>query len=209
MRSRFFWVPNILSIPSTDIVVRQNTSDPYGLGEFIQKLAVTNFEYGPWVAGGAALKLATGRPIGTSDIDIFFANREQFIHCLKDLKTRFNVHSSDNNPAFSQVTIGPYRIQLICSRYYANINALFADFDFTVCRFATNGRTVYGTVRAWEDDRRKILSVDGPTRKSIFRLAKYCRAGYVPEIGILSRLVDAIPEDKVHGFTVSLQQDAY
>jgi hypothetical protein len=69
-------------------------------------------------------------------------------------------------------------VQLIKRKFHADLDAVFSDFDFTVCKFATNGKRIVAAPDAIRDCERKLLifnrnSDEGATRLSPKRIMKY------------------------------------
>jgi hypothetical protein len=177
----------------------------------ISEMDFIDYEKGPWVAGGAAMKISQHLERGNSDIDIFFANEDQYKATMKWFTDAYHtLYDEVITKAFHQFKVRGVRIQLITSNYFESLNELFDDFDFSVCRFATDGVSVLGRDEAWLDCERKVLRLLGPARKSMFRLAKYCRSGFTPEAGTLGKIVDGLQEKHVGAnFMIELDQDAY
>ena len=131
---------------------------------WITKLGIKLSKTGPWVAGGAALQWYLNRPTH-DDIDLFFANEQQFNNFRKDLEGilrgypeptpfdqtwlnpptayQFDVHESENAISYhirENLTLNELgKIQLIRRRFYPSPRACIEDFDISVAQIATDG----------------------------------------------------------------------
>lgn len=166
---------------------------------------------GPWIAGGAVLKLAEGRALGRRDIDIFFKKKLQFNIMSKKLneQTELNEEKFDNDNIYKRrsniygtasaltynLDIG--QIQLIRRHYYDSVHALLGDFDFTVCQFATDGREIAYTKLALVDMKNKSLRLNYCHKDStlIRRFYKYMANGYTPLPGQVKLIHEIVRED--------------
>lgn len=188
-------------------------------------LPALNMDTGPWVAGGSARLLAENiGELGFSDIDVFFPSEEIMKWTRKYLSDRmttifdgffladqketpasyqFIFHAEDDMAATGQ----KYVIQLVKKRYYESTEVLFADFDFTICMFATDGYELVGEDSALADakNRRLVLSNNPPKPKAA-RLAKYCAHGFIPTEGVITAMFGVNTE---RFCTQDLKQDEY
>jgi hypothetical protein len=158
-------------------------------------------ENGPWVAGGAARRLASWETdISVSDIDIFFPNLEIYNWAVRYFQSAnskdffpFKVEDEMSTPngVIFKVRFDEkvYAFQLLNKRYFENLPELFDDFDFTICMFATDGYSLVGEERA-DDDllARKLVIHKSPPKPKAARLAKYCSQGFSPEPGVISAM---------------------
>lgn len=161
-----------------------------------------DLDSGGWVAGGAAMRLLGGLPWdGSSDLDLFCRDREQAEALEAAVRTTFacpegRAYAKMTNPRIlmpeSRLLDGgsPSRqrvVQIIGSSFYASVRHLLADIDFTVCRVATDGRTLVCDARALDDLRARVLRpvVDKRTRASAERVVKYLSYGFMPAPGLL------------------------
>jgi hypothetical protein len=156
-----------------------------------------DFEQGPWIAGGAALRWYQRLPVGESDIDVFCKDSRQAQSVIDKIKSynRFNVkHESDN-----AITIEYHRkddwatswtIQIITRRYFSSLREVIDNFDITVCQIGTCGREWLTAPPTARDIREHNLRFTGklhPT--SVKRLTKYWVYGFRPVEGTLENLV--------------------
>jgi hypothetical protein len=156
-----------------------------------------NFKTGAWVAGGSVRKVWFDLPWESQDIDLFFANQDQFdqlkTHLSKipitdntaifDLDLNFqsiaplkstNLAEYETNNAVTYTVYTdkefdhkPFKIQAIKRYFVNNINELFQSFDFTVTQFATDGKIMVTTRQALKDCEEKRLQMIEGTARSI------------------------------------------
>lgn len=145
---------------------------------------------GPWLAGGAARRLLLQEPLLDGDLDFFFRDensirlRRQLVEALASkrfvskLATTFTVDTENGEALF----------QTINRKFYTDLPAVFEDFDFTICQFATDGEYIAGTPEAFRDLKSKTLRFTGNAIKdttTIRRVLKYINYGFVADTGIL------------------------
>lgn len=142
---------------------------------------------GAWVAGGAIRCWYLQKP-NKSDIDFFF-NSEQAAEVFKQANNISNPKYTHKN-ADTFDTNGKV-IQLI-KIYHENIESIFDSFDFTICQFAYDGKTVYATAEAMITAARGHLTVhkiqQGYELDSLRRAFKYAKKGFEPCLGCLKQI---------------------
>lgn len=193
-----------MEIVEIDISTLQNVDQK--LLTLIRKLDLDNKRF-PIVAGGAARRLLTGEDCWNytkqtsylhGDIDIFFRTRQQYdefvgrndynfaVKRRKKFQNAYNIIGVDHSLSCT------IKYQAIYRRYYPNIKALFADFDISISKVATDGYTVYTTKETLEDLHSNIMRfshIQTPIN-SVARLAKYCAIGYTPEPGMVEYIIN-------------------
>lgn len=153
---------------------------------------------GPWLAGGAALKLYKEDFSYESDYDIWFSSEQQLRAvfekvvnnanqkdktitssietCIRnifsddDSKTSKLVHESDNAFTFHVPSIG--KVQLI-KLIKPTLSELLDDFDITICQVATDCSTIFLTDVALHDINKNVLKLSNINKNSGARLVKY------------------------------------
>jgi hypothetical protein len=176
-----------------------------------------NLENGPWIAGGCARRLWFGQEWIKRDVDFFFSNKEDFDNAVKTVekytsKTTQSKPISDfgdimiakSSPKIHTDNASTYEInlkeddnvaitlQLIRKNWHKDLLSLFENFDFTVCQFATDGKTIVAPSYAENDCNLKILrQVESSKRRlSARRVIKYAIYGFEPTRKIMKDLVD-------------------
>lgn len=139
-----------------------------------------------WIAGGAIRQWFNDGELVT-DIDVFGKNQESLDNFVSEkLWAAKKISEQDHLSSFS---LNGQLIQVIKYDYYDSIHNLLDSFDFTVCQFAWDGKTVYSTEAAIVSVLRKHLRVHQITKElaadSLRRAFKYQRKGYIPCLGTL------------------------
>lgn len=185
------------------------------LVETIKSIPGINLDTGPWVAGGAARRVFLGDEISGSDIDIFAASAFQMDMARKTfemphpsrsvVRTAANKRTGTVNlqvvfaaqcaveeaPDYMARQTIPFEHEIkvqIIAKYFPTVEDMFADFDFTVCEFATDGRTIVTTEEAVRDLKDGVLNVrrDSPALGTPYRLIKYATDyGFTPAPGVM------------------------
>lgn len=132
------------------------------------KLGIRLSKGGPWAGGGAVLQWYQHRPTH-SDIDLFFANQEQFNLFKDQLEQKlrggpepmptditwlnppfdypFDKHESENAITYTireGVTGNDLgQLQLIRRKFYSGPQECVEDFDISVCQIATDGNAYW------------------------------------------------------------------
>lgn len=125
-----------------------------------------NLEHGPWIAGGAARSLWLKDFDSINDIDVFFANQEQY----DNLRHKWTNHersypepvgtfwsdwftkiTTANATTFQNSKDSTFDIQFIKRRFYTSAQDVISDFDFTCCQVVTDGKDFVFADYARED----------------------------------------------------------
>lgn len=139
-----------------------------------------------WIAGGAIRQWFNDGELVT-DIDVFGKNQESLDNFISEKLWAAKKISEQNH--LSSFSLNGQLIQVIKYDYYDSVHNLLDSFDFTVCQFAWDGKTVYSTEAAIVSVLRKHLRVHQITKElaadSLRRAFKYQRKGYIPCLGTL------------------------
>lgn len=184
---------------------------------FIRRMTFLDIEKGPWVAGGAVLRVFTQRWGG--DIDVFFQPDVAIDkHPGFDLLCAFpdfRRHKVDNRKqapvhvlTFGENTNNAPRseVQLVDHRRFQTVEDLLMDFDFTCVMAATDGWRWIAHSRFHEDVEARRLVINNTQRriKQVARIGKYSLRGLTPEPGIL-RSIFAL--DDIEQFEQTVKSD--
>lgn len=162
-----------------------------------------NLSDGPWVAGGTALNWYNGAE-ASSDIDVFFSNREQF----DEMNNKINRirHCSTLFHSKNAITYGiessshkTFKVQLICKEFYDSAESVLNNFDMTVCQvlvaFDKDGNLKFKFGDDTRDDikhkRIRLTYTNDVREHQLKRVIKYMGYGYIPESGLMDRLISA------------------
>ena len=124
-------------------------------------------ESGPWIAGGSIWKAIEAMPLNC-DLDFFFASPQQhevYMRIMRsipyvnhivsekknDYNTTFGFHVYDNG--YNKTV----PIQYVTFRYAPSIEGILEQFDFTVCQFGTDGKTLFTGDESFEHLRQKAI----------------------------------------------------
>lgn len=146
---------------------------------------------GTWLAGGAVRDAVVGGV--PSDYDMFFQTMEEAQRVEEKLRA-LNAEVIFVCPNGKLTTFkyeygksGPLKIQVIKEKTYSNMESLIATFDFTACKFATDGKTVIMNLSSFRDARNKMIRfehdvsgnpiIEYPTA-TLKRISKYSKKGY-------------------------------
>lgn len=152
---------------------------------------------GPWIAGGALRRTLQGQE-PDSDFDLFFRDKEQLDAFAAQLDA-FNmnkVRETEHHLHFRGVLggKGPQRdVQLIKFKFYTDAADVIDSFDYTICQFAFDGKSLTcGDFALWDLGRKRLAvhKITFPV-SSARRLLKYAQQGYVACAGCLNALVVA------------------
>jgi hypothetical protein len=191
--------------------------------KFLQHLTL-DMEKGPWIAGGAARRLYHGLPMVNADWDIFCSSQKQYDRLVRlckqyewqkhSYKTSFEalngIYISADNPIESRYATtykeDDHKIQFIHKRFYDTVEDVLNDFDFTVCRYATDGVVFKVGNFAIEDHQNKRLRY---TKRDINpllvgRIVKYRSYGFYLDEN-LSKLI----RDNLDVITYELDMATY
>lgn len=178
-----------------DIKLEIPTQSPLWIIFELKKLLGLDINEGPWIVGGAPMKIYIGGCLLNGDIDIFCSSQEQHEKCRKILydyvKYKFIGRHLDDNGyllslfdenyiittnnaiTFIDSTTG-YKFQLISKFMGETIQDIFDSFDFDCCKIATDGKNLYGSEKTFSDVDRGIIDLTGEANEfSLKRLQKY------------------------------------
>ena len=204
---------NLLYMPVTDTKFK----------DILTKYVKCNLQDGAWVAGGSVRKLWFGLPWHDQDIDIFFANVEQY----QEFADRMNTHVESsipvpfvfdfNNMVAKQPSISfetanaitytisddnlsdsLFKLQAIKRYFVKDIHELFLSFDFTATQFATDGNIIVTTQEAVDDcERHQLRMIKDTTRPfNVLRMTKYTAYGFEPEDNLMKQAVSALANNE-------------
>lgn len=135
-----------------------------------------------YIAGGCFTQLFLGNK--PNDIDIFFANEEelqQAIRVVKSSEDLVDKNSIYENDLVLNFYMKKQKVQLIKKYFYQSHIEIFADFDFTICKFAYDGENIHYHDRFFKDLAKKKLVIDGELIKplgTLKRSYKYTSRGF-------------------------------
>jgi len=155
-----------------------------------------DIDFGPWIAGGAALQWYQKQPVGLGDIDVFCRNEQQATELLDRLSRESDCivrYRTENAVTIEMRCTNPkqpdWRIQVIRARYYESVESVIDNFDITVCQIGTAGREwILGDSTAL-DLKHRVLRMIPPLREgAVKRLLKYWTYGYEPVEGLVEAI---------------------
>lgn len=159
---------------------------------------------GPWIAGGSLHRTYRNLPLHTSDVDVFFKDKEQMDTYVKDLiagekssgkyKTKDHVVTEWHQTVTLQCMDNEWKIQCVTFKYFPTVEDLFKSFDINICRLAYDGNEVIGEENVLNEINSNVLkfnegSINYPSI-TLKRLVKYIKMGYNvndEELKVLSR----------------------
>lgn len=170
-----------------------------------EALPFLSMKNGPWIAGGAGRRLYENDKLQFSDIDVFFPNEEMMQWATNLFEGRRNDKSIWSPFKIIERRDGPmsvtfiiqsaddqrrYPIQFVKKKFFASMEELLDDFDFTLCMWGTDGVNLYYDHRAPIDlASRTLVLHQFPKRPKPNRLAKYVTQGFTPAPGVLSHML--------------------
>lgn len=167
--------------------IRTPITTNHAVYDFANHYGIFDIDKGPWIAGGAVRRaVCDDADIERGDIDIFLADASQAeMFCSLWGKTTENREGSHyvRHPT-TGVNI---EIQVISWTCFPSVEALLDDFDYTISRFATDGKTLVEFKDARSDLAANVIRIANPDprRNSMLRLAKYCNYGFTPSAGAM------------------------
>lgn len=172
--------------------VEKPVQDPFAAR--IAQLCGCNLNTGPWIAGGVARLLWFGEDYTDHDIDVFFPDSNSAYNAYKELEKDCgcSAYNTQNACTFTLDRDGKeQKVQLINRNRYQSLDKLFCYFDFTVCRFATDGRTLVSDTKTIEHCEKKQLQFNITSQQEIspFRVMKYSAYGFETDNYIFKKLV--------------------
>lgn len=142
-----------------------------------------NFDDKIWIAGGAVRRSIEGLPLDT-DVDLFFSSRAIFAEWLAAMMLypgSVITVEADHMVQFDFALANKVlKVQGVRRAFFPTVEALLADFDFTICQFAYDGHFFYVGDNALEHLRDRKLVVANPhTPVATFRrFGKYAGQGF-------------------------------
>jgi len=159
---------------------------------------------GAWLGGGFLRAMIAGEDELDGDIDFFFGTEDGFNKMLDMIKYPTSIYGAEK--AFSYYSIPEYEnlnklrivdcesvvefrpnIQLVRLFWFDSPEHVIDSFDFTVCQFITDGKTLWYNPQAFEDIKTKTIRFHREMSDSIAvlnRILKYQSKGYkmAPEL---------------------------
>ncbi len=154
---------------------------------------------GVWVAGGAIRRTLINAYLD-SDVDFFFRDSHTFEEFVRKLESNPKISLLIKNEKNSTYLFKyadkaglekEIKIQLIFIQYYPTPEELLDSFDFTICQFATDGKTVWmGKYSLWDLGRRRLAvhKITYPVA-SVRRMMKYGGQGFTICSGCIKELL--------------------
>jgi hypothetical protein len=144
---------------------------------------------GTWVAGGAVRRWFTGEPL-CNDIDVFCRDTTSAENFIAENGLNIRVQNTRMIMFYSSP------VQIILRPLFANAEKTIESFDYTLCQFAWDGKSIITTTNAITSTLRKHLGVNviqaGYEIDSLRRAFKYAKQGYIPCIGTIRDLAKAL-----------------
>lgn len=168
--------------------IRSAVTTNHAVFDFANHYGVFDIDKGPWIAGGAVRRAICGDAIENGDIDIFLADSSQ-------AEIFDSLWGKGTDPLGSKTVSDYYmrhpvsgvtiEVQVISWARFLTVEALLDDFDYTISRFATDGKTLVEHADSRCDLAAKVIRIANtdPRRNSMLRLAKYCNYGFTPSAG--------------------------
>jgi len=186
-----------------------------------------NLITGPWIAGGTPRRIWFDTNWTKYDVDFFFPDvttrkaaserldsiyqkqldnwhkshtndKGDFIVATDPLPTR---HNTNNATTYTiQVAQTYVHIQLIHKEYYPSLSALWYNFDFNNCKFATDGIKIAADPTAVEDCQQNRLSrnINCQHKLAAKRVIKYSFYGFNADSEIISELLTQYNEKTIY-----------
>jgi len=154
----------------------------------IKILTTDNINF--YIAGGCFKSIFSRQKV--NDIDIFFNNETSLSKAI----SLFENHEDYVNGFNDQFVYNFYhkknhtKIQLIKKYLYNSISECIDSFDFSVCKFAYDGKNVAYSYRFFRDLAKKVLIFDGKIIKPLstyMRVLKYLKQDFtICNVGMLT-----------------------
>lgn len=154
---------------------------------------------GPWIAGGAVMRWYEGKPVGSSDIDVFCHDAKQADAVIARVKQTGRcaiAHESDNAVTLKYWADGmlpesAWTIQIIRRDFFKDAQSVIDRFDISVCKILTDGYKVALGEYTARDLRSKTLRMNMPLRNDAAkRYIKYLTYGYRPIDGLHDAIIN-------------------
>lgn len=185
----------------------------------------SNFEKGPWIAGGCVRKMWQNLDWHNRDVDIFFNSRSQFKSFIdsKVINTKasndaisvpiisrivdniqcYIKHESDNAITYkviihNMLSSNTYSVQAIKKCFFESASDVVASFDFTVCQMISDGNNMWATPSAIESLEQNKISVSAEFNADVkpLRAIKYMSYGFEIDDTMYINMLDEIETTK-------------
>lgn len=186
-------------MPTYDLndFLSRSTDKAFGettLGKVLKALPALSVT-GPWLAGGALRRTLLGRE-PDSDFDFFFRDADQLATFASELDARgFAKIRETEHHVHYRGRVGddglPIDVQCIRFAFYQNAAAVIDSFDFTICMFAYDSKTLtVGDHSLWDLGRKRLAihKITFPI-STMRRLLKYGRQGFTACKGCLAQIL--------------------
>lgn len=164
---------------------------------------------GPWIAGGALRRTLLGQE-PESDFDFFFRDQGQLDTFRRDLEARgFKLVKETEHHVEFLGNAGDHKVQvqLIRFAFYADAAAVIDSFDFTICQFSYDGKTLTcGDHALWDLGRRR-LAVNKITfpLSTMRRVLKYGTQGFIACSGALTTVLTSVADNPALRETLTIE----
>jgi len=171
---------------------------------FVERSGIElDYDNGPWIAGGAIRRAIMRKPANESDIDLFFKNEKQMLETQEKLLKCGYVKSLETaHSAFFQLKKAPSdflgnlftRINLVFIHFYDCPEEIIDTFDYTICQFATDLKTlVCGQYSLFDlaNRRLRIHTITYPNA-SLRRMVKYGKQGFTACDGTIVEFIQIV-----------------
>jgi len=185
---------NLLYIPGSTY-----KKEELKLISYIEDIAELLSDQGAIIAGGAVTSMFNGQEV--NDIDVYFPSKESFTKVVRELYRDYIPNSKDEistqdydvdafTALFNIVTskailcdVKGTKVQLVAHKFYDSVEAIFENFDFTVCMSAydlKNSRWVFHPEFLKHNSQRYLHFNPGTAYPlcSALRVKKYEDKGY-------------------------------
>lgn len=150
---------------------------------------------GPWLCGGAVRRFISGVELD-SDYDLFFASEEQMEKTIQHIKDKKGKKISENDFNTTYLFKG-LKVQLIHISYYNSIDDVLDSFDFSLCKFGYDGKSItVGDWTLWDVARKKLVPENITYATSTLRrIIKYTRQGFTICGGGLGHILQSVVDN--------------
>ena len=161
---------------------------------------------GPFIAGGSVRKLWQNLNWQNQDIDVWCMSKEQYELVFKKLwakkfKRKFETRYATTFEFVSPLNKRtPFKIQII-KKPFDSIEKIFDYFDFTVCQFATDGKTIIASEEAIVDCHKNLINYIPSEKRSklkLKRIMKYVAYGFYPTKFVANYILGEIKENPIN-----------
>lgn len=149
---------------------------------------------GCWLAGGA-LRTAFSPTDTLIDYDMFFKHKIALAQAKMFLETlQYKLIFQCPEGKLTSFQKDNVKIQLVTEDYYIDIEDLLNRFDITSCRFAFDGKYIYGFYSSVADVKRNrinLYNISHPN-STMKRIQKYIKKGYTLTNSAVDKFVDSV-----------------